>query len=85
MKLFIKQKQTYRHGKQACCYQRGKEQRGINQEVGIIIRAVLSCVSSARPHGLYTPPGCSVHGVSQERILEQVAIAFSRGSSPPRD
>ena len=30
-------------------------------------------------------PGCSVHGISQARILEWVAIPFSRGSSPPRD
>ena len=29
--------------------------------------------------------GCSVHGISQARILEWVAIPFSRGSSPPRD
>ena len=33
----------------------------------------------------YDPPGSSVHGISQERILEWVAISFSRGSSPPRD
>ena len=31
------------------------------------------------------PPGCSVHGISQARILEWVAISFSRGSSQPRD
>ena len=31
------------------------------------------------------PPGSSVHGVSQARILEWVAMPFSRGSSPPRD
>ena len=30
-------------------------------------------------------PGCSVHGISQARILEWVAIPFSRGSSWPRD
>ena len=30
-------------------------------------------------------PGSSVHGISQARILEQVAISFSRGSSQPRD
>ena len=30
-------------------------------------------------------PGSSVHGVSQARILEQVAISFSRGSSQLRD
>ena len=32
-----------------------------------------------------SPPGSSVHGVSQARILEWVAISFSRGSSLPRD
>ena len=32
-----------------------------------------------------TPPGSSVHGISQARILEWVAISFSRGSSWPRD
>ena len=30
-------------------------------------------------------PGSSVHGISQARILEWVAISFSRGSFPPRD
>ena len=29
--------------------------------------------------------GCSVHGISQARILEWVPISFSRGSSQPRD
>ena len=32
-----------------------------------------------------SPPGSSVHGVSQARILEWVAISFSRGTSWPRD
>ena len=31
------------------------------------------------------PPGSSVHGISQARILEWVAISSSRGSSWPRD
>ena len=30
-------------------------------------------------------PGSSVHGIFQVRILEWVAISFSRGSSQPRD
>ena len=39
---------------------------------------------------LYNPvdrslPGSSVHGIVQSRILEWVAISFSRGSSRPRD
>ena len=30
-------------------------------------------------------PGFSVHGIFQARVLEEVAITFSRGSSLPRD
>ena len=32
-----------------------------------------------------SPPGSSVHEVSQTRILEWIAISFSKGSSQPRD
>ena len=32
-----------------------------------------------------SPPGSSVHGILQARILEWVAIPLSRGSSSPRD
>ena len=32
-----------------------------------------------------SPPGSSVHGISQARVLEWVAIPFSRGSSQSRD
>ena len=32
-----------------------------------------------------SPPGSSVPTISQARILEWVAISFSRGSSWPRD
>ena len=31
----------------------------------------------------YSPPGSSFHGILQARILEWVAIPFSRGSSQP--
>ena len=31
----------------------------------------------------YSPPGSSAHGILQARILEWVAIIFSRGSSQP--
>ena len=31
-----------------------------------------------------SPPGSSVHGISQARILEWVVIFFSRGASQPR-
>ena len=33
----------------------------------------------------WSPPGSSVHGIPQVRILEWVAIPFSRWSSWPRD
>ena len=33
----------------------------------------------------WRPPGSSVHGIFQARVLEWVAISFSRGSSRPRD
>ena len=32
-----------------------------------------------------SPPGSSIHGISQARILEWVAISSSRGPSRPRD
>ena len=32
-----------------------------------------------------SPPGFSVHGILQARILKWVAISYSRGSSQPRD
>ena len=42
-------------------------------------------VMSWWPHALYSPPGSFVRGISQARILEWVAISFSRASSWPRD
>ena len=33
----------------------------------------------------YSPPGSSVHGILQAKIVEWVAIPFSGGSSWPRD
>ena len=32
-----------------------------------------------------SPPGSSIHGILQARILEWVAISFCRGSSQPND
>ena len=33
----------------------------------------------------HSPAGSSVHGILQARILQWVAIPFSRGSSQPKD
>ena len=42
-----------------------------------------SCLTLCNPVG-YSLPGSSVHGLYQARILEWVAISFSRASSQPR-
>ena len=42
------------------------------------------CPTLFNPMGR-SPPGSSVHGILQARILEWVAISVSRGSSRPRD
>ena len=40
---------------------------------------------SLQPHELCSPPASSVHGILQARILEGVAIPFSRECSRPRN
>ena len=47
-------------------------------------RVAQSCLTLCNPMD-YSPGGSSVHGILQARILEWVAIPFSRGSSRPRD
>ena len=48
-------------------------------------QSMIFCLSwISRVH--WTSPGCSsVHGILQARIVEWIAILFSRGSSQPRD
>ena len=43
-----------------------------------------SCLTLCDPVDC-SPPGSSVHGILQARILEWIAISFYRGSSQPRD
>ena len=43
-----------------------------------------SCLTLCNPMD-GSPPGSSVHGISQARILEWVTISFSTGSSQLRD
>ena len=53
------------------------------------LSAVLCCAKSLQScptlFDPMNPPGSSVHGILQARILEWVAMPSSRGSSPPRD
>ena len=48
------------------------------------MRACSVVSDSLQPMGS-SPPGSSVHGILQAKILEWVAVSFSRGSSWPRD
>ena len=65
---------------------------GISQEFGVYIftlkesesEVAQSCLTLCDPADC-RPPGSSVHGTVQARILEWVAVSFSRGSSRPRD
>ena len=50
----------------------------------VCVLVTQSCLTLCNPMDC-SPPGSSVHGILQERILEWVAIPFSRGSSWPRD
>ena len=50
--------------------------------VYVCVHAQFSVVSDPlQPHGLYSPPGSSVRGNFQARILEWVAVPFSSRSS----
>ena len=52
--------------------------------VCVCVLVTQSCPTLCDPMD-YSPPGSSVHGILQARILEWVTITFSRGSSQPRD
>ena len=47
-------------------------------------KSLQSCPTLCSPIDC-SPPGSSVHGILQSRILEWVVISFSRGSSQHRD
>ena len=57
---------------------------GLHGQDFLFILVVQSCLTLCNPMGC-SQPGSSVHGVLQARILEWVAIPFSRGCSPSRD
>ena len=56
--------------KHCCAYQ-------VRQKVKV--KVAQSCLT------LCDPMDCTVYGILQARVLEWVAIPFSRGSSQPRD
>ena len=54
------------------------------QMVCAVCSVAQSCLTLCDPMDC-SPPGSSVHGMLQARILEWVAMPSSRGSSQPRD
>ena len=60
-----------------------KERKRKEKTNGIpVVVVTQSCPTPCDPTDC-SPPGSSVHGVLQARILEWIAIPFSRGSSDP--
>ena len=55
-----------------------------DEDVCVCVLVAQSCLTLCNSMDC-TPPGFSVHGILQARILEWIAIPFSRGSSQPRD
>ena len=56
----------------------------MSQHQSVKVLVTLSFMSNSNPMDC-SPPGSSVHGILQARILEWVAIPFSRESSQSRD
>ena len=54
------------------------------QYLCVCVLVAQSCPALCNPMDC-SPPGSSIHGILQARILEWVAIPFSRGSSQPKD
>ena len=86
MNSFTKQKQTHRHREwtYSCQVVRMGEETGSLGSTCACVRAksLQSCPTLCDPIDC-SPPGASVHGILQARILEWVASP--RGSYRPRD
>ena len=80
--LDVTAQQEYDHGKKR--RERKSWKGNIEGELLmlVLIRSIMSNSYDPMDHNL---PGSSLHGISQARTLEWVAISFSRGSSLPRD
>ena len=56
------------------------QDNGTTELLKVKVLVTQSCLTLFHPMGC-SPPGSSVHGIFQARILKRVAIHFSRGSS----
>ena len=71
-------------GRRSRGYQRMRWLDSITDAMSAKVKVKSLSLTLCDPMGC-SPPGSSVHGILQARILEWVAISFSRGSSRPRD
>ena len=55
------------------------EERKLTRKIVAVVKSLQSCLTLLRLHGLQPTMGSSVHGIFQARMLEWVAISFSRG------
>ena len=69
---------------QATAHRVAKSRTRLKQLTAAAAKSLQSCLTLCDPID-GSPPGFSVHGIFQARILEWVAVASSRGSSWPRD
>ena len=70
-------------GKVVCYSHLFKNCIGLGSQFSLVVHAQ-PCPTCCNPLEC-SPPCSSVHGISQARMLEGVAISSSRGSSQPRD
>ena len=87
--LITRQCASYSEGLRSTMYVRtvrGKHSASVSQKYKYmcVCSVVQSCPTVCSPMDC-SPPGSSVHGISQARVLEWVAISFSTGSSQSRD
>ena len=82
MSCFYKHRSPLLHS--SVCDRQGWAQAGKDKESMKWSEVAQSCPILCNPMDC-SPPGSSVHGILQARILEWVALSFSRGSSWPRD
>ena len=81
---FLRDRQSSEGGVMNLLSLRGVRQLGLEHltstEQCVCVLVAQSCLTLCDPTDC-SPPGSSVHGISQSRILEWVAILSSRGSS----
>ena len=58
--------------------------RRVEKSLHVCAKSLQLCLTLSDPVDC-SPPGSSVHGILQARILEWVAMPSSRGSSQPKD